>query len=77
MGQPLLVTDFNRMCDQVCDIIITMVPFTSFTDPCASRPCLNGGVCNVTVNGFECACLADFTGDRCENGKFTDFTAEL
>ena len=54
-----------------------MEPFTSFTDPCASRPCLNGGVCNVTVNGFECACLADFTGDRCENGKFTDFTAEL
>ena len=61
-----------KISHQVCDTIQNG-SLTSFTDPCASGPCLNGGVCNVTVNGFECTCRADFTGDRCENGKCISF----
>ena len=35
---------------------------------CISRPCLNGGTCNVTADGFKCTCLQDFIGPMCEYG---------
>ena len=43
-------------------------------DACSSRPCLNGGICNATANGFTCSCSPLLTGVRCEIGigKFCD-----
>ena len=37
------------------------------SDPCASRPCLNAGIC-TSSNGitFECKCRRLFFGERCE-----------
>ncbi|VDO02449.1 unnamed protein product [Rodentolepis nana] len=36
-------------------------------NPCANRPCLNGGKCKA-LSGveFKCSCEAPFYGDRCE-----------
>ena len=41
---------------------------------CSSQPCLNGGICNATANGFTCSCSPLLTGVRCEIGigKFCD-----
>uniref|UniRef100_A0A8C6SWK4 Delta-like protein n=1 Tax=Neogobius melanostomus TaxID=47308 RepID=A0A8C6SWK4_9GOBI len=35
-------------------------------DECASSPCLNGGRCQDDVNGFQCLCLAGFSGNLCQ-----------
>ncbi|XP_041474799.1 integumentary mucin C.1-like [Lytechinus variegatus] len=33
---------------------------------CLSNPCLHGGTCNETNDGYECHCLFSFTGKRCQ-----------
>lgn len=38
------------------------------TDECSSAPCLNGGRCQDQVNGFQCLCLAGFSGNLCQVG---------
>lgn len=35
-------------------------------DECSSAPCLNGGRCQDQVNGFQCLCLAGFSGNLCQ-----------
>nr|XP_054764652.1 notch homolog 2 N-terminal-like protein A [Lytechinus pictus] len=34
---------------------------------CLSNPCLHGGTCNETIDGYECHCLFSFTGKRCQD----------
>ena len=48
--------------------------FILVIDACSSQPCLNGGICNATANGFTCSCSPLLTGVRCEIGigKFCD-----
>lgn len=37
------------------------------SDPCASNPCLNGGICRKSEDHmFECICTLRFTGNICE-----------
>ncbi|XP_063962242.1 notch homolog 2 N-terminal-like protein A isoform X1 [Lytechinus pictus] len=33
---------------------------------CLSNPCLHGGTCNETIDGYGCHCLFSFTGKRCQ-----------
>ena len=35
-------------------------------DECASRPCLNGGICADEINNYRCSCTNGFTGKNCE-----------
>ena len=42
--------------------------FPSDINECSSNPCLNGGTCVDQVNGFNCTCVAGYTGTRCERG---------
>lgn len=48
-------------------VILNVYIHAVFCDPCASRPCLNAGICTST-NGitFECKCPRLFFGERCE-----------
>merc|ERR1711936_291470 len=34
---------------------------------CGNNPCLNGGTCKPTADGFSCTCTAGFTGRFCLN----------
>lgn len=34
--------------------------------PCDTRPCLNGGTCQVVDGVYECLCSARFSGRFCE-----------
>ena len=36
---------------------------------CESSPCNNFGTCNDEVNGYNCSCVAGFTGEDCETGR--------
>ena len=64
------VTVNNRQLDLVRDII----KFDDVTDcennsPCLRSPCRNGASCYDTTSsayGFECRCVAGFTGQFCE-----------
>jgi hypothetical protein len=55
--------DGNKVCQPgwtggICTIDATV---------CNSRPCLNGGLCNVTAAGFKCTCSPGFVGSICEH----------
>lgn len=45
-----------------CDTATVLVP----PGPCGSQPCMNGGTCKETKNGYECSCHARYTGSLCE-----------
>eukprot|EP01052_Picozoa_sp_SAG31_P030040 SAG31_NODE_3046_length_4750_cov_4.985594_2_plen_236_part_00 len=65
---------------QALDSGAAACPAAAGTNPCSSRPCLNGGVCNSGVGGLDggnghrilqairytCACGAGYSGDRCD-----------
>lgn len=36
---------------------------------CLSSPCLNGGSCEETTQGFKCRCAPGWTGPSCSVGK--------
>ena len=40
--------------------------FKHLLDECASDPCGNGATCNDLVNGFNCTCVAGFSGTLCD-----------
>ena len=39
---------------------------------CDSAPCLNGGVCELELDGYICQCQQGFTGTNCQC-KFVTF----
>ena len=39
-------------------------------DECLVYSCYNDGICNEVENGFNCTCVAGFTGALCETGTF-------
>jgi hypothetical protein len=52
------------------EVITCSITFQCLSDAtvCNSRPCLNGGLCNVTAAGFKCTCSPGFVGSICEHG---------
>ena len=44
--------------------------FLGFTEinECGSSPCLHGD-CEDKINGYQCHCLAGYTGSHCETGE--------
>jgi len=37
-------------------------------DECDSNPCKNGATCTDHIDGFNCSCVAGYTGNMCETG---------
>ena len=54
-------------------LFFSKISETSVTDPCSPTPCENGGECLIADGAylqntnFSCKCLADFSGDLCQN----------
>ena len=46
-----------------------IVPALLDIDDCASQPCVHG-FCTDEFNGFKCACVAGYSGDTCDTGKY-------
>nr|XP_023018375.1 fat-like cadherin-related tumor suppressor homolog [Leptinotarsa decemlineata] len=46
-----------------CDIGTILIP----PGPCGSQPCMNGGTCRETKNGYECDCHERYKGTLCEH----------
>ena len=38
--------------------------------PCLSSPCENDGVCLNTGDGYECSCVNNYVGPKCETCKY-------
>ncbi len=36
------------------------------TDHCATNPCLNGGSCISSTEGYLCECSISFSGNKCQ-----------
>ncbi len=41
---------------------------------CESNPCLNGGDCTDQVNGYNCSCPAEYTGERCQTSNMWEYS---
>ena len=66
-----------------CCLFVLLMPFNCyimFTDlsflnleinPCDAKPCLNGGTCKASDNGYSCQCPDKFTGDNCETCMYS------
>ena len=48
-------------------------------DFCASKPCKNGGKCDINIdeNGFDCFCKGRYRGKTCEMGVTCKFQKYL
>lgn len=58
--------------------VLFCVNFSEYPDVCVSNPCNNAGTCHVTSDGgYNCTCPQGFTGDICDNGKWTSNTMKL
>ena len=74
------VTCPDVTCPHVsCPDVTTAVPETVTSCPtpdpepevdyCTGSPCLNGGTCHNSTDGYVCTCPQYFFGGRCENGN--------
>ena len=69
-NQGICILDSMQKYICQCNQYRTGMACQSDTRPCSSGPCLNGGVCNDTMNktSFECTCQSNlFYGRYCEN----------
>jgi len=41
------------------------VCYSTAADHCSPNPCLNGGTCTNTQDGYSCECAPGYTGDNC------------
>ena len=51
------------MCLFSCSALVTDV------NECLTDPCLNGGICNDNIGGYNCTCPRQYVGETCEIGK--------
>lgn len=42
------------------------VPGGGVKSPCHPNPCMNGGTCTENGGGYDCSCLAQYSGPNCE-----------
>ena len=68
------VSECSVMLDGNCDIDV---------DECASSPCQNGATCTdstteavISVNAYQCTCVAGFANGVCEYDFISEYTAE-
>ena len=46
--------------------LVSIVAYVSGQEFCMSNPCMNGGMCSSTNDGYMCLCNDGFTGQNCE-----------
>ncbi|CAC5417435.1 unnamed protein product [Mytilus coruscus] len=58
-----IIDDFNSFAGLKTNLVKATCRDESI---CNDNPCLNGGVCSVGVNTFQCKCPTGYSGLRCE-----------
>ena len=53
-------------------MLINNYIYSTDIDECQISPCQNNATCTSIdgVNGYSCECVAGYTGDDCETGKY-------
>ena len=55
-----------------------MISGYSAADPCAKKPCLNGGICTETGNNSRsCQCAVGYSGENCEKSTYRHIDCKL
>lgn len=67
LGKKLLASFASCFCSQQSSFVIFLLRLE--IRPCASFPCLNGGICEDTPDGFTCLCRQGYSGLRCQTGR--------
>ena len=52
------------------NLIVILIMKRHFSDinECASRPCGKNGHCDDKLNGYQCRCIAGYSGINCKTG---------
>ena len=69
-NQGICILNSNKQFMCQCNLFKTGAACQNDLKPCSSGPCLNGGICNDTINGttFQFTCKENlFFGIHCEN----------
>eukprot|EP00118_Oscarella_pearsei_P007970 m.40098 g.40098 ORF g.40098 m.40098 type:complete len:2143 (+) comp32899_c1_seq1:130-6558(+) len=57
-------SDNSGKCD--CAVGFTGIICQTPVDYCSPDPCLNGGSCQMTKDGYQCTCTSGFKGKNCD-----------
>ncbi|XP_072162838.1 uncharacterized protein [Diadema setosum] len=66
---PKYVIDDPLILLQASQDNVTIQLYCSYP-ACLSNPCHNGGVCQETLEGFNCSCVGPFYGETCTDYVF-------
>eukprot|EP00494_Astrolonche_serrata_P028243 UN28508 len=70
---------YECMCDEHYETDSGDDTLCTEIDECSDSPCMNRSTCEDKLGWFECTCLADYLGARCEiapNGVYWKFSYE-
>ena len=61
----------RRLSTSIITFALSLLNFSVDLDDCVNHNCSNGAPCIDGINGYSCNCSVGFSGEHCENSKYS------